>query len=516
MSPADKETLRNRAAAYVRMSTDHQEYSTDNQMDFIREDARRRGLEIVKLFSDEGKSGLSFKGRDALMAMISEIESGQASYSCVLVYDISRWGRFQDPDESAHYEYICRRAGVAVHYCAEPFENDGSPISSIVKSVKRAMAGEFSRELSQKAFAGACRLIRMGYKQGGTAVYGLRRIVLDQNGRHTAVLKPGEQKCIQTARVILVPGPAEEVKVVCWVFETFVHQRKGALQIARILNQQRILSPSGIPWTDIKIRALLQNEKYIGNLVYGRRSCKLRRRNVPNPPDHWIRKEHAFEGIVPQELFFKAQELFKSGESKYRIAEAEMLDGLRSLFKERGYLTGDLINETSWLPQANTYRARFGSLPAAYRRVGFSPRKNYPTEITARVGKINREMIGLIIRRIECLGASVTWNAFDRTLLVNHELRVWIIFIRHYSTPGGASFWRARRRTRVIPDVTLAVRMDHTNDGIQDFFLLPALDMVGRHFFFTKENSICRDVYRFQTLDYLASMAVRINLPGSI
>jgi DNA invertase Pin-like site-specific DNA recombinase len=78
MNPADKETLRHRAAAYVRMSTDHQQYSTSNQMDFIREDARRRGLEIVKMFSDEGKSGLDFEGRDALKAMLAEIEAGQA------------------------------------------------------------------------------------------------------------------------------------------------------------------------------------------------------------------------------------------------------------------------------------------------------------------------------------------------------------------------------------------------------------------------------------------------------
>ena len=42
---------------------------------------------------------------------------------------MSRWGRFQDADESAYYEYICRRANVGVQYCAEQFENDGSAIS---------------------------------------------------------------------------------------------------------------------------------------------------------------------------------------------------------------------------------------------------------------------------------------------------------------------------------------------------------------------------------------------------
>ncbi|HHW4679386.1 MAG TPA: recombinase family protein [Xylella sp.] len=86
----------------------------------------------------------------------------KADFQIILVYDVSRWGRFQDSDESAYYEYICRRAGIQVAYCAEQFENDGSPVSTIVKGVKRAMAGEYSRELSVKVFAGQCRLIEVG------------------------------------------------------------------------------------------------------------------------------------------------------------------------------------------------------------------------------------------------------------------------------------------------------------------------------------------------------------------
>ena len=151
------------AATYVRMSTEHQQYSTSNQLDVIREYAQRRNLQIVKEYSDEGKSGLNIQGRDSLAQLIRDVQSDEAAIAHILVYDVSRWGRFQDADESAYYEYICRRAGVAVHYCAEQFENDGSPVSTIVKGVKRAMAGEYSRELSSKVFQGACRLIQLGY-----------------------------------------------------------------------------------------------------------------------------------------------------------------------------------------------------------------------------------------------------------------------------------------------------------------------------------------------------------------
>src|SRR5512134_1060525 len=199
-----------RAAQYVRMSTDHQQYSTENQAETIREYAQRHGLLIVRSYADEGKSGLRLEGRDQLQQLIGDVESGSADFQVVLVYDVSRWGRFQDADESAYYEYVCKRAGIAVHYCAEQFANDGSPVATIVKGVKRAMAGEYSRELSAKVFAGQCRLIELGYRQGGIAGYGLRRMRVDAHGQTLGLVCPGERKSLQTDRVILVPGPADE------------------------------------------------------------------------------------------------------------------------------------------------------------------------------------------------------------------------------------------------------------------------------------------------------------------
>src|SRR5688572_20372992 len=245
MSKGNADRFPNRAAAYVRMSTEHQQYSTSNQMDVIREYAKRRGLEIVKEYSDEGKSGLNIQGRDSLGRMIKDVETGMVEFSSILVYDVSRWGRFQDADESAYYEYICRQAGVAVHYCAEQFENDGSPVSTIVKGVKRAMAGEYSRELSSKVFQGACRLIQLGYKQGGTAGFGLRRMLVDQNGQRKAVLKIGEQKSIQTDRVVLVAGPEAEVKVVQWMYRAFLEEGKRESEIVGILNAQGVVTDFG-------------------------------------------------------------------------------------------------------------------------------------------------------------------------------------------------------------------------------------------------------------------------------
>ena len=76
------------------------------------------------------------------------------------------------------------------------------------------MAGEYSRELSAKVFAGQCRLIELGFRQGGPAGYGLRRVLIDQHGIMKGELQRGEHKSLQTDRVILMPGPESEIRII--------------------------------------------------------------------------------------------------------------------------------------------------------------------------------------------------------------------------------------------------------------------------------------------------------------
>src|ERR1700727_1655678 len=99
-----------RAAQYVRMSTDYQRYSIANQAAVIAAYAQIHGLTIVRTYRDEGESGLKLKNRAGLIELLDDAQSGHAYFRHILVYDVSRWGRFQDTDESAHYEYICKKA----------------------------------------------------------------------------------------------------------------------------------------------------------------------------------------------------------------------------------------------------------------------------------------------------------------------------------------------------------------------------------------------------------------------
>src|SRR5271163_4107753 len=221
-----------RAAQYVRMSTEHQQYSPQNQSDTITKYAIAHNMEIVATYDDHGRSGLNLAGRDGLSRLLSDVERGLSTFSDLLVYDVSRWGRFQDADESAYHEYVLKRAGIRVHYCGEQFANDGSMASALMKTLKRTMAGEYSRELSVKVFAGQCRLIELGYRQGGPPGYGLRRRLIDQAGSPKSDLRFGEQKSIQTDRVVLVHGPAVEVDTVRWIYRAFVDEAKSEVEIA--------------------------------------------------------------------------------------------------------------------------------------------------------------------------------------------------------------------------------------------------------------------------------------------
>lgn len=257
MEGEEQHSAPKRAAQYVRMSTDHQRYSTENQADAIAAYAAQKNLEIVRTYADEGRSGLNIEGRQALRRLIDDVQNGTADYEVILVYDISRWGRFQDADESAYYEFICRKSGMEVHFCAEQFDNDGSLQSEMFKTVKRIMAGAYSHELSNKVFIGQCRLITLGYRQGGPAGYGLRRYLVDERNEPKAPLERGEHKSLQTDRVILVPGHDEEVETVRRIYCLFVVERRSEREIATILNGEGCLTDLGRPWTRSVVRQIL-------------------------------------------------------------------------------------------------------------------------------------------------------------------------------------------------------------------------------------------------------------------
>lgn len=503
-------TQSRRAVAYVRMSTEHQQYSTENQCDIIREYAANHNLRIIRIYSDEGKSGLQFDSRKDLKRLIEDATSSERDFDVILVYDISRWGRFQDADESAYYEYVCRRTGVDVHYCAEQFANDGSPLSTIMKSIKRTMAGEYSRELSTKVFKGQCRLIELGYRQGGPAGFGLRRMLVDHTGSHKGILPRGEHKSIQTDRVILQAGPDHEVEIVRWMYEQFVPARRTEAQIADDLNSRSITTDLNKPWTRGTVHQVLTNEKYIGNNVYNRTSCKLKSRRVQNAPNNYVRCDDAFEPIVDKEIFLQAQQIIS--DRSHRLTNDQLIEQLKVIYDRHGHLSALIIDEYDDVPSSSVYRSRFGSLICAYRMVGYIPEHDYTyLEANRRLRKLHPAVVDEIVTNMVAAGAQVLHDTDTDMLIVNDEFTVSVIVSRCIQKSAGCR-WIIRFDTVLKPDITVAVRMDSENTYAQDYYILPSIDIVEYKLSLAQNNSLLFDSYRFDNLDYLIRLARRAHI----
>src|SRR5258707_312160 len=98
-------------AQYVRMSDKDQRYSIDNQQAAIQEYAVRHGFTVVKTYVDAGKTGVIARNRIGLGDLLKDVVNGNTGYKAVLVYDVSRWGRYPNNDEAAHYEFLCHSSG---------------------------------------------------------------------------------------------------------------------------------------------------------------------------------------------------------------------------------------------------------------------------------------------------------------------------------------------------------------------------------------------------------------------
>lgn len=500
------------AAEYVRMSTDHQQYSTENQHAAIQRFADAHGITIVRSFIDAGKSGVGIQGRDALQELLRTVESGHAEFRTILVYDVSRWGRFQEPDEGAYYEYRCIRANITVQYCAEQFPTDNAPMSAVMKSLKRAMAGEYSRELSAKVFAGQCRLVTLGYRQGGAPGYGLQRQLLDQHGQPKAILARGERKSFQLERVILTPGPETEIAVIHRIYQLFTIDHQTEAQIAAILNEEGIPAEAGRPWTRGTIHEVLTNEKYIGNNLYNRTSTKLQTPRVLNKPDDWVRCNNAYQPVIDAELFARAQAIIN--ERDHRYTDEELLQRLRDLLQQHGTLSGLIINETAGMPSTATYANRFHSLRRAYELVGYTPARDYSyLAINQALRSLHDEHVTHITKELTSTGASIHRDQKTDLLTINEAFTVALSIARCRELHNDEYRWVVRFDTSLDPDITIGARMAPGNKDILDYYLFPSIDVLSDHCRLARTNGFVLDVYHALDLTPILNLARPILLP---
>jgi len=483
-----------RAAEYVRVSTDLQQYSIVNQQAAIVEYAAQHNFEIVKTYSDPAKSGLDIKHRPGLQSLIDDVLGGRADFQAVLVFDISRWGRFQDGDEAACYEFLCRRAGIAVHYCAEPFPNDGSSASLVLKMVKRAMAAEYSRELSAKTHAGQCRLVAIGFKIGGIAGFGLRRLLLDSKGQPKMVLQEGEHKNLATDRVTYTLGPDEEVRVVREIYSMFLDQNMSRYKIARLLNERGIKYGKFGSWTFYRVDLILTHPKYTGCIVFNRTSAKLKSKVVYNSREQWVVRPDTFPAIVSQDVFNRVQA--KLDNSVNRRSDERLLVELKTYIQTHGKPL-PVPAHVGNLAAPSTYVRRFGGWMRAYEKIQYQPARYTPATLEKYRRVAALRMNAMAELRQAFLNNHVRFVEGKMQFNLRGRGRFLLEVARSYTTKKGIVRWTVHSK-RLSPKYGVIVnRLQQGNSLVKDFVILPKVPRTTWGFWLSDElveqaGTICR------------------------
>ena len=151
---------RQRAAGYVRSATTPNPESIRLQVEAIGRYADEHGMHVVRIYRDEGKSGLRIGDRQGLRQLFQDAATG-TQFDAVLLLEPNRWGRFIDAHEFIADEFARRNADIEIHYCAAHFA-DRSPDFSLARGV----GGPWPAGIGASCLAG-CGPARMRHRQGG-------------------------------------------------------------------------------------------------------------------------------------------------------------------------------------------------------------------------------------------------------------------------------------------------------------------------------------------------------------
>ena len=489
-----KPAAEKKAVAYYRHSAqDKQEYSVEIQQEHVRKFAADNGIEIIKEFADRGITGVVVKDRDAFNEMIQiYVEGGKEKFDYVLVFDVSRWGRFQDGDESAHYTWLCSSRGIKVIFSSMGFQKENDLFYGVYLNFERWRAARYSQELSEKVWKGCSKIASYGYWAGGMAPYGMRRLLLDEQKKPVRVLDRGEHKAIHNQRTTLTLGDAGEVDAIREIFRFFVNRRRPPDAIAAMLNSRQIPSPGKSAWTRSAVYAILRNEIYAGTMVWNKTSQKLNTKSIHNALADWVRTEEAFEPIVPKQLFDQAQQIIHAAEECLlrRHSDADMLSRLTALYRRYGTINHSLISADHEMVSPARYIRRFHSLNMAYQAMFGDVIAKRKAEITEQV----RAMVQKVDRR-------------DDFIVINEYASMHI----QPSVPfpcGYEACWSFRPDKREKVDLTLGVPLSNNGE-----FQVLGYAVFPRLMTFTPEVNIRStmgdrwDMYSWALADVLANFS---------
>jgi hypothetical protein len=375
------------------------------------------------------------------------------------------------------------------------------------------MAAEYSRELSAKVHAGACRFARMGFKSGGRTSYDLQRMLVDEKNQPKGVLKKGDRKYLQSDHVRLQPGALNEVTVVKWIFHRFL-EVKSEKAIARELNLHDIPAKDGQRWRGALVTRMLKNENYVGNIIYNRRSAKLRGKHVYNPPSAWIRGDGCIEPIIERDTFLAARKIIE--ERRVDLSEEEMLARLRQTLIKEGRLSPAIITKTVGLPSCHVYMDHFGSLRNTYKLIGYVSKRNCEYIDSRQVWTDQLAKLEAMVKAgIEKIGGRVNPTDSAGGLRVNGTINIFFRVARSISLDDkhASARWVIQRR-RLPTGWIVAIRLGDQNKSVLDYLIVPTATTDRNMIRFVEKNRPRLGIDRFESDDALIrALSRRVTKP---
>jgi len=311
------------AVGYIRCSTEMQEDSPEQQKAEILAYAQKQGYRINEWFVDFGKSGTTFEQRPEFQRLLKSVENGH-TFSTVICYDESRWGRAIDSEENTYWRVHFRKFGVEVLLVKTSIDPDNE-FAPMLKAFEGVQASQYSKKLSELTLRGSKNNGK--YSNGGTAPYGYQRVAVNPKTGERRVLSQGEWSIKGQEKVEWALGPQHEIDIVKYIFRRRM-EGHGYVSIAHDLNLQRIACPRRGRWRNLDqkwstttVKSIVDNEAYYCARVYNKNSMsriqakqrgrrfdhEIRYPHWKNPKEEWVIEENAHHAIISKETWLEAK-----------------------------------------------------------------------------------------------------------------------------------------------------------------------------------------------------------------
>ena len=313
-----------KAALYCRLSVDDGNFggsvSIETQKILLEQYCKDHKITDYKFYCDDGCSGTNFD-RPSFKKMLSDIDEGKINL--VIVKDLSRFGR----NYVEAGMYVQRFTDSNIRFIAAD-DNYDSLVNSddLLFPIKNVVNEMYARDFSKKTKAAKKAKARDGQFIGSKAPFGYK---IDPNDRHH----------------LIVDEPAAQV--VKRIFR-LASEGVGYNKMAKIFREEKVLTPIAyfnlnnpdyfksdywrkeFDWHVTSIRAILNNEVYLGKLVYGKQRNKSMKskEKVRNPKEDWIVVENCHEPIITQELWDTVHKILNAKHRPAKAGEVQMFAGL--------------------------------------------------------------------------------------------------------------------------------------------------------------------------------------------